>query len=97
MVVYKNDPNDKESISNNKIQNIYQDELGFLWMATSGGGLNRLDPNTGKFTVFKSIPNDAETLGSNFLTIVKPAGPGKLWIGTLGFGLDLFDVKSGKP
>ena len=38
--IYKNDPDDPYSLSNNYIKDIKEDSKGNLWIATSGGGLN---------------------------------------------------------
>ncbi|MGD2092988.1 MAG: two-component regulator propeller domain-containing protein [Candidatus Aminicenantes bacterium] len=40
-----------EGLSNNMILSIYEDRKGYIWFATDGG-LNRMDPETEKFTVY---------------------------------------------
>ncbi len=51
-IVYKNDPSDPYSISNSFVQALYEDDDGILWIGTFGGGLNRFDPRTEKFTAY---------------------------------------------
>src|ERR1700712_5138803 len=45
--VYRNDPKNKNSISNNYIMDIIESSNGDLWIATWGGGLNRFDRDKG--------------------------------------------------
>ena len=45
---YKNDPTDKNSISSGTIYKIIQDKDKQLWIAIDGGGINILNPITGK-------------------------------------------------
>ena len=44
---YLNDPNDRNSLSNNSVTSIHS-FLGFFWIGTRGG-LNRFNPETGQF------------------------------------------------
>ena len=61
--VFKNDPKDTTSISNNFIYDLVEDNNGILWIGTSHG-LNKYDRSTDKFTQIyfpniyeKSIPS----------------------------------------
>ena len=66
---------------------------GDVWFGTYGGGLNRLDPPTGKVERFTT-----GELASSRTTCVfgMPARrAGKLWLGTNGGGLIQFDPKAG--
>ncbi|MCP4216328.1 MAG: SpoIIE family protein phosphatase [bacterium] len=47
--VYKNDPDNKNSISSNWVTNIGEDSIGNLWIALRNGDLNRFDPVTETF------------------------------------------------
>lgn len=49
---YRNDNNDKNSLNFNYVSSFLDDPLdnNLLWISTKGGGLNRLDKTTGKFT-----------------------------------------------
>ena len=56
---YRNDPQDPNSVSDNQVRVLFVDHQGTLWIGTESpwihdggtrtGGLNRLDPRTGKF------------------------------------------------
>lgn len=48
-VVYKYDPDDFNTISDNFIRCIIEDQNKRLWIGTDAGGLNVLDLNTEKF------------------------------------------------
>ena len=47
--VYRNDPNDNSSISENIIWALWEDHSGNLWIGTKTGGLNKYDPLINKF------------------------------------------------
>ena len=52
----------KDGLSQNKIFDIIQDTLGFIWIGTEDG-LNRYDGYN--FKVFKNIPGDSTSLPRN--------------------------------
>jgi PAS domain S-box-containing protein len=88
--VFKNDPDDPNSISQNSILCITEDQDGMLWIGTWGGGLNRFDPATEKFTSYLPKPDDPSSLGDATVTSLKIDSTGTLWVGTLG-GLDRYN------
>jgi len=51
--VYRNDPGDVFSISDNEIREIHKDPTGRLWLATGGGDLDSFNPETGRFTSYQ--------------------------------------------
>ena len=91
--VYKHDPEDPTSISQNSILKIIEDENGALWIGTWGGGLNRYDPVTEKFTRYQHNPDDPTSLSDDTVTALKKDSAGTLWVGTMA-GLDRFDRKT---
>ena len=91
---YRHDPHDLNSISYNNISALFEDADGRLWVGTWGGGLNRYDPLTGKFTHFLPNTNNPASPGNSDVTSIAKAGEGRLWVGTLG-GLDLLDPTTG--
>jgi len=62
--IYKNKTNDPSTISSNVIFSLCLDPLQpkkYLWIGTNGGGLNRMDMNTGKcisYTIKNGLPNN---------------------------------------
>jgi PAS domain S-box-containing protein len=90
---YRNNPNIKNSLSNNEVWNICQDKEGYLWIGT-GEGLNKLDKKTGLFTSYKNSVSDKNTLSDNFVNYLSIGAGGNLWVGT-NTGLNLFDRNTG--
>ena len=84
------------SISNDFVYSaIYHDESGYLWVGTYGGGLNRMDIETGRFTHYLNDPSNPESLSDNIVFSIYDDPEGIFWIGT-NSGLNRFDPKSGK-
>ena len=52
--VFRHDNKDPNSISDNYIWSLVEDEHGHIWVGTRGGGLNKFDPKTEKFINFKA-------------------------------------------
>ena len=53
---YCHDPANPTSLSYNQVRAITEDSRGYIWVGTVGGGLNRLDPATGRFTRIRRDP-----------------------------------------
>ncbi len=95
--VYKNNPSDATSISNNYVRTITQDRSGRIWIGTHGGGLNQFDKKNGTFTSYKNNPADPTSLNNNVVTdLYEEDKDGVLWVGTYGGGLNAFDRKTKK-
>jgi len=92
--VYKHDPGDAGSISHNSILAIMEDADGFLWIGTWGGGLNRFDPVTERFTSYRSIPDDPASLSNDVVTALRQDSHGTLWVGTIA-GLNRYKPETG--
>jgi two-component system sensor histidine kinase ChiS len=88
---FRHRPEDPASLSSDDVLSIYRARNGSVWLGTYGGGLNRLDPSTGKvqrYTTSNSqLPNDG-VFG------VLPDEDGKLWLSTNGAGLVQFDPRT---
>ncbi len=91
ITVYRNDPKNNYSISNNFIAGLLEDSAGFIWVATRGGGLNRYDREKDRFISYQANPNGREGLSSNLLTSMALDKKGNLWIGTEDQGLNCFE------
>ena len=77
----KNNPADRSSISSDRILCLAEDPLGprrYLWVGTKGGGLNRLDKQTGKFQHFTS----EDGLPDNVIYSILTDRAGNLWLST---------------
>lgn len=94
--VFRNNPDDPSTISNNYISHIAEDKQGNIWVATMGGGLNKFDRRTNKFTHYKHERGNHRTIASNFLPKITFDEEGKIWIATQNEGLDCFDPVSAR-
>ena len=94
-VVYKNNPNDPGSLSSNFIQDLIEDDHGYLWIATNAG-VNKFDPTTERFARYLHDANNSNTIGGAYVTSIARDSRGYLWFGTQDTGLDRFDPTTGK-
>lgn len=93
-VVYKNNPNDPASLSSNFIQDLMEDDRGYLWIATNTG-VNKFDPTTERCTRYLHDASNPNTLGGAYVQSIARDSRGYFWFGTLDSGLDRFDPTSG--
>jgi signal transduction histidine kinase/ligand-binding sensor domain-containing protein/DNA-binding response OmpR family regulator len=93
--IYKNNPQDKSSISANIIYDIIEDSKGNLWIATWGGGIDMFDPRKETFQNFHHV-NNSNSIAGDYVNSLLQDKDGNLWIGTNNEGLDMLDMKTGK-
>jgi ligand-binding sensor domain-containing protein/serine phosphatase RsbU (regulator of sigma subunit) len=91
--VYKHDPDNPLSISDDKVYSIYRDRSGNLWIGTFNG-LNRYDEKSDKFFHYKNDPDDTNSIADNWIWPIYEDSRGNLWIGTVRGGLCKFDAAS---
>ncbi len=90
---YQHDPHNPNSLSNNNLPTLYQDEQGILWIPTMGSGLERFDPRTETFMHLRHDPQNPTSLSSDTVNVVFEDAAGLLWVGT-AVGFDSFDRKT---
>ena len=93
--MYKNDPLNPNSLAGERLECIYADKSGFIWVGDFGHGLNRLDPRTGIFMHYRHNKSDASSISNDTVTVITQDHEGYIWVGTLG-GLCRLDQKTGK-
>ncbi len=76
-------------MSDSRVRAIREDHAGALWIGTYRGGLNRLDPGTGRIIAFRHDPKDTRSLSSDRVLAVLEDNEQRLWVATSD-GLDLF-------
>ncbi len=90
------DPEDKfelrqiESVPQSEINAIYEDQRGFIWIATLDG-LFRYDGHNFKSYQEGTSPN---SISSNMIFAINEDSAGNIWIGTYGRGLCKIDPKT---
>jgi len=85
---YRHDPEDPGSLGRDQLTWMAEDVDGGLWVGTFGGGLDRLDPATGRFRHFRHDPDRPGSLSDDVVMSLHVAPRGRLWIGTQSSGLD---------
>ncbi len=88
-------PDDPKSLSSNSFfwagKNIIkEDQKGFIWVGTIGGGLNRYDKTKDQFDHFRHDPNNAASISSDNIRAVFTDSRDRIWVGTEK-GLNRFD------
>jgi len=89
--LYKNDPLDENSISDNKIYTAVEDSSGIIWIGTRSGGLNKLDKQSGRITRFLHSNGDDSSISHNRVYSLLFDSEQNLWVGTRGGGLNLLN------
>lgn len=87
--VFANDPNNPNSLANNKVRNIIIDNFGEIWIGTVDG-LSILDPISNNFTTIKSNPENDLSLSANSIISMYKDNSGSIWIGTFYGGINLY-------
>ena len=88
---YPPDPTDPFALHGSHVYAIHEDEQGLLWVGTDTGGLNRLDPKTGRV----NHVTEAHGLPSPTVLGIVDDGLGHLWLSTKN-GLARLHLASGK-
>src|SRR6187397_785447 len=65
-----------KGLSHQTVNDIYKDEIGYMWFATASG-LNRYDGYSIK--VFRNIPGDSTSIASNEVNRLYEGPGGMLW------------------
>ena len=72
-----------------------EDRAGTLWVGTIGRGLNRFDPDTGRFTAYLHNPAVPSSLSNDAVDHLFVDRKGTMWVGTWD-GLNRFDPATGR-
>jgi len=94
-IIYRYDPLNDNTLSNNMIIDIVESRDGNIWIATQSG-LNMYERNTGRFIRYMHDDRNPNSISSNILNRLVFDTDGRLWIATQTGGLDCMDPKTGK-
>lgn len=93
--VYRNIAGDSHSLSSNYIQSICEDKQGNIWVATTGGGINRYNRQKNSFESYKHNNRNSNSLAADYVNYVFADSKGNIWAGTDGGGLDMLNPATG--
>ena len=79
---YISDSASQNSLSDNNITALLEDDFGIIWIATRSGGLNRFDPEKQEFYSYKHDPTNSKSISTNGLMTLFQDNAKILWIGT---------------
>ena len=82
----RNHPDDPNSLSNNTVNSILC-HSNILWVGTAGGGLNRVDQQTGKIEHFLQNTSKQDGICSNFISSLCLDAENQLWVSSWGNGI----------
>ncbi|MXV17334.1 hybrid sensor histidine kinase/response regulator [Hufsiella ginkgonis] len=88
---YVHQPQDPRSLGNDLVNCLLVTKDGRLWIGTGGGGLNLLDPKTGRFTAVTT----RQGLPNNFIHAMVRDEKGVIWLSTNN-GLASYDPAAKK-
>jgi signal transduction histidine kinase/ligand-binding sensor domain-containing protein/CheY-like chemotaxis protein len=94
-VNYQHEPDNPDSLRDNKVLAVHPDAQGVIWIGTERG-LQALTQSTGRISRYQNDPGDSATLSHNAVSGIQEDGSGGLWVGTHGGGLNRLDRASGR-
>ena len=96
MKVFQASQQDTGALSHDWIWSLHADPDGVLWIGTDGGGLNRYDPATGRFSHYRHEKGNPHSLSNDRVRVVLRSRQGHFWLGTDGGGLERFHPDTGR-
>ncbi|RMF06837.1 MAG: hypothetical protein D6762_08680 [Candidatus Neomarinimicrobiota bacterium] len=90
VAAYPGDPQNPRALGSASVLCFYEDPSGAIWIGTHGGGLHRLDPETGEIKRYTT----ADGLPNNVVYGILPDDSRRLWFST-NHGLVRFDPSTG--
>ncbi|MCW3090565.1 MAG: response regulator receiver protein [Ferruginibacter sp.] len=87
---FKNNAHDSNSLRQNYVYQIAEDNNGDLLIATRYG-LTRFNPETKKSEYYVNDPANRKSIGAGYIKAVYKDGKGNIWIGTQGSGVSLYN------
>ncbi len=92
--LYKHEPENTHSLSNNFVYSVFQDSKKTIWIGTYGGGLNKVLSRNPENLVCKRFNTQNSLISSNDVRYILEDSENRLWIATT-FGLNLIEDLNG--
>ncbi|MCP5060980.1 MAG: hypothetical protein GY936_00755, partial [Ignavibacteriae bacterium] len=89
--IFKPDPSNINSISDNFIWTIFEDSKNNLWIGTNSGGLNKYNYETNSFEHFTQSKEKMNSISGNNIRVIFEDNQNILWIGNNNGGLDKYN------
>lgn len=93
-VNFQHNPRDPGSVSHNKINAVYIDSKGIIWVGTDVG-LDKFDPADKTFRHFVHEEANPQSITAGLVSSIYEDHNGQLWVGTNG-GLNALDQETGQ-
>jgi signal transduction histidine kinase/ligand-binding sensor domain-containing protein/DNA-binding response OmpR family regulator len=90
----RDDVDDESSISSNGIYDLLLGKENLLWIATYGGGINKLSLRQSDFRSITHITNDNNSIAHNLTRVIREDREGNIWFGTKN-GLSIYNPANG--
>ena len=83
-----------DSLSNDHALTLLQDTNGDMWVGTYGGGVDRFEAATGRFSAYQHDATDPGSLVSDNIDVLYRDRSGLIWIGTDDGGIDIYNPRT---
>ena len=93
-VNYRYDPGNKNSLSQNSIYSLFEDNNGAVWVGTYFGGVNMVHNNNTPFSICRNTPLQPGLSNDVVSNLIEDAQH-NLWITTEGGGLNYYNRETG--
>jgi signal transduction histidine kinase/ligand-binding sensor domain-containing protein/DNA-binding response OmpR family regulator len=80
--IFRNDVDNRYSLSSNGVYDLLLDREGILWVATYGGGVNMLNPVSNNFYHLTHQTNTVTSIAHPFSRAILEDDQGRIWFGT---------------
>jgi len=90
---YLHDPENQNTISDNTVNSILEDNNGMLWIGTING-LDKFDPVKNHFTHYINEPGKQGSLSDSWINCLLKDKKGNIWIGTNKGGLNRYQPET---
>ncbi|HAN79764.1 MAG TPA: hypothetical protein DCQ31_19385 [Bacteroidales bacterium] len=91
--IYRNSPNNPNSVSDNNITALFIDKRGNMWVGTSDKGISIYNPKSDNFTGYRHVKENPLSIASDQINCFYEDSYGNLWIGTSN-GICLYDYEN---